>query len=358
MMTAASGARRNAPIAVLLALGCWALLATMSLGQTMLALGDHGETMRRGDVLFWAIDWSTCALFTPVLFAVARRAPIDRDHWRRNVPLELGVVAGCVALKDVLLVALFRSLVPTSTLSVRRLFLGNTVAVVTVFLGVIAVAHAIAFARAAVERERTASRLRAQLSTAQLETLKGQLQPHFLFNTLNGIATLMHRDVGAADQMLTQLAALLRVTLQVPGSQEIPLAEELALLDRYLSIVRTRFGDRLTIVRDIADGLGDALVPHFVLQPLVENALEHGIARRPGPGRLAIAAARDGDRLRITIADDGLGLSDTPLNGGVGLANTRSRLEQLYGDAQTLRLEDVAPAGARATITLPFRVRT
>jgi LytS/YehU family sensor histidine kinase len=262
-------------------------------------------------------------------------------------------------LKYVLFLPLFR-LVWTHPPTVMAL-LGDASEVSLTLVGAIGVAHAVKFYRQAQERERTALQLRQRLSQAQLEALKQQLQPHFLFNALNGVATLMHLDAVAADEMLTQLADLLRETLRHSGSYEVTLTEELALLDRYLGVMRVRFHDRLTVRSEIDPAAGDALVPHFLLQPLVENALEHGIAQRPGPGCVEISARRDGDRLRITVIDDGPGLtSDAALgNGnGVGLANARARLLELYGSEQALTLEPVSPAGgACATVILPYHVR-
>jgi two-component system LytT family sensor kinase len=304
------------------------------------------------------LDNYACALFVPVFFWLVHRYPIDRQHWRRSVPLLLAASLAFTLLKFAALLPINRALWSGPIGMFRSAQLANSIGVLLDFWAVIGIAHAIEFYRRSQERERTATQLRSQLAHAQLEALRAQLHPHFLFNTLNGVATLMHRDASGADQMLTNLAELLRETLHHTGADEIPLSDELALLDRYLAILQTRFGDRLTVVRDIAPDIGDVLVPHFVLQPLVENALEHGIAQRPGPGRVEIRAARDGDRVRITITDDGLGLSPAGSSGvGVGLANTRARLSQLYGSAQGLSLESVAPTGTRATVTLPYRVR-
>jgi LytS/YehU family sensor histidine kinase len=222
---------------------------------------------------------------------------------------------------------------------------------------IVVVAQAIEFYRRAQERERQAVELRERLTHARLEALRSQLQPHFLFNTLNGAATLMHTDVAAADRMLTQLSDLLRATLTPGGPQEIPLVEELELLDRYLAIMLVRFRDRLSVSVDVTPAARAALVPQFLLQPLIENALEHGIGARPGPGRLEIRAARDGDRLRITITDDGPGPDPhAVIDAGIGLANTKARLAQLYGDDQQLTLEPVdETGGGRVTVSLPFR---
>jgi LytS/YehU family sensor histidine kinase len=171
----------------------------------------------------------------------------------------------------------------------------------------------------------------------------------------------MHRDVEAADAMLARLGELLRHTLQEGDRHEVPLREELELLEHYLAIMRVRFQDRLTVVTEAAPETLDALVPHFVLQPLVENALQHGIARRPGAGRVEIRAERVGGELRLSVTDDGPGL--TARGGGhafpregVGLSNTRARLRQLYGDAQHLSLEPrKGGSGLRVTLVIPFR---
>jgi two-component system, LytTR family, sensor kinase len=305
------------------------------------------------------VEELTCAVCFPVCFWLVDRFPVDHPPWWRNAALLLVAAYVVGVLKYVIFLPVF-ALVWTHPPTVVGILTDASEATF-VLVGAIGVAHAVKFYGQAQERERTALQLRQRLSQAQLEALKSQLQPHFLFNALNGVATLMHWDVAAADEMLTQLADLLRETLRHPGTHEITLAEELALLDRYLGVVRVRFHDRLTVHCDIDPEASDALVPHFLLQPLVENALEHGIAQRPGPGCVEIRARREGDRLRITVVDDGPGLATDRGNGngnGVGLANARARLTELYGAEQELTLEPVSLAGgARATVTLPYHVR-
>jgi two-component system, LytTR family, sensor kinase len=328
-------------------------------------VGDH---MMRGIPVAWhdlllnrAIEEYTCALFVPPLFWLVHRYPIDRRHWRQNIPLLAGASLLFVVIKYAFVLRPVWALIFSRSYgTLYQALVPNTVPVLFDFWGVIGVAHAVEFYRRAQERERVAAALRVQLSQAQLEALKSQLHPHFLFNTLNSVTTLMHRDVGAADQMVTNLADLLRVTLQHRGAHEISLGEELDLLERYVSIVRVRFRDRLTVSYTIPTELRDALVPHFLLQPLVENALEHGIGQRPGPGRLEISAERVGDELRVSVCDDGPGLSVRgPKGHGVGLANTRARLAEHYGAAQRLTLEPASPTGgARATVVLPLRRRS
>jgi LytS/YehU family sensor histidine kinase len=215
-----------------------------------------------------------------------------------------------------------------------------------------------------------ASELRAQLAQAQLRALKMQLHPHFLFNTLNSISALLHRDAEAADQMVARLGDFLRLTLENSGTQEVTLEQEIAFLRCYLEIEIVRH-DRLSVETDIEPQTLSALVPNLILQPLVENAIRHGISRQSAPGRLTIRAARSGrGRLRLQVEDNGPGLSlvseaDAPppadllartLAGGVGLANTRARLEHLYGAEGRLELERAVPRGMVVTLEIPFHV--
>jgi LytS/YehU family sensor histidine kinase len=203
-----------------------------------------------------------------------------------------------------------------------------------------------------------AARLETRLAEARLETLTAQLQPHFLFNTLHAISTLMHRDVEAADTMLARLGDLLRRTLDGRDRPEVPLAEELQLLDAYLDIARVRFEDRLTLDVRIATETKGALVPRFVLQPLVENALQHGIGSRQGWGRVTIQARRDGERLQLSVSDDGPGAA-LQGNGfpreGIGLTNTRQRLRERYGANHSLQLTNGEDGGFLVAVDIPFR---
>jgi LytS/YehU family sensor histidine kinase len=203
------------------------------------------------------------------------------------------------------------------------------------------------------DRELKATQLEARLAQAQLQVLKMQLQPHFLFNTLHAISALVHKDVEAADRMITRLSEFLRLTLESVGMQEIELKGELESLDKYLEIEQVRFGDRLTVVRSIDPETLDLLVPNLILQPLVENAVRHSVAPRAAGGRIEIRARRKGDSLLLEVEDDGPGLPSAPVVEGVGLANTRARLEQLYGSAQSMEL---APdRGFRVKLSLPAR---
>jgi len=326
---------------------------------------DAGRMAVHGQPIYWvgliqdlALEEYTCALFVAPLFMAVRRWPIDRQHWRRNFPILLLVSLTFVVIKYALVLRPIEALLlPGAGPSLFTTLVANTIPVLFDFWGVIGVAHAVEFYRRAQARERTAAELRMRLSQAQLEVLRGQLHPHFLFNTLNSIATLVHRDADGADRMVTDLADLLRATLEHQGSHEITLAAELDLLDRYVGIVRGRFQDRLTVEFAVPLEARDALVPQFLLQPLVENALEHGIARRPGPGFVQITAQCVDSELRLSVRDDGPGLVGGGSNGhGVGLANIRSRLAELYGPGDRLTLASATPdGGAVATVIVPLR---
>jgi len=233
---------------------------------------------------------------------------------------------------------------------------GNVISESMIFWAVIGVLHAVEFYRRFQEREAMAMQLRAQLSESQLDALRAQLHPHFLFNALNAATTLVHRDANAADAMLTQLGELLRHALRSDPRHETPLRDELGFLDRYLSIMRTRFGDQLTVERRVPPDLDDALVPTFVLQPLVENALEHGVRRMHGPGCVEIEARREDETLVLSVRDNGSGEQGVAREGlGIGLANTRARLQALHGSAAELRLTPRANGGMEAALRLPLR---
>ncbi len=196
-----------------------------------------------------------------------------------------------------------------------------------------------------------------RLVQAQLQTLKAQLQPHFLFNTLNSISTLMHEDVETADRMVVSLGDLLRATLGETGGQEVTLRRELEVLDLYLRIQLIRFQNRLKVNTDVDPEALDACVPNLVLQPLAENAVKHGIAPHSVDGVIDIGARRDGASLLLTVRDDGPGLREPrqALREGVGLSNTRARLERLYGAAQNFEYGDAARGGFEVELRIPFR---
>lgn len=202
------------------------------------------------------------------------------------------------------------------------------------------------------EQQAHAAQLQAQLADARLDALRAQIHPHFLFNTLHAISAMVERNPSGVRKMIARLSELLRHTTDATAADEVPLRDELALLDKYIDIMQIRFQDKLTVERDIDPAALDALVPDLLLQPIVENALEHGVSRAKGDGRIKITAQQKGADLLLRVHDNGPGVAgDT--RGGLGLSNTRARLAQLYGDAAELRL--ISENGTTAEITLPFR---
>jgi hypothetical protein len=208
------------------------------------------------------------------------------------------------------------------------------------------------------ERERRALELEARLNQANLQALKMQLQPHFLFNTLNAIATLIHENPQAADDMIGALSRFLRMCLDVSAQNEVPLRKELEFVNLYLDIQQTRFGGRLRVQREIDLAAEGAMVPPLLLQPLVENSIRHGIETRESGGVVTIRVQRHGEVLRLEVCDDGGGFTGRELLGiseGIGLSNTKARLQALYGERHQFRLIANTPTGACVSIEIPFR---
>ena len=305
-------------------------------------------------------DFGAWVGLTPIVLALARRFPLRDRRWPRNllvhVVAALVVALVQVSIHVVLDVGLIHGEWFAAAMSggFRILFARTYHFAVLVYLAVVAVHQAIAYHRAQAVRAAT---LESALVRARLEALERQLHPHFLFNTLHAISALMQTDVKAADQMLARLADLLRATLSAGTEQEVPLRSELALLDRYLDIEKVRFRDRLSVVTSIDPEALEARVPNLILQPLVENAIRHGISRKRGPGTIEIRAARQGGMLELSVADDGVGLPAQGLIEGIGLSNTRGRLDQLHGDDQTLDLRDRAGGGTEVVARFPFQTQ-
>ena len=221
---------------------------------------------------------------------------------------------------------------------------------------IVGLSHAVLYYRESEDRALRTSQLETRLVEAQLKTLQQQLHPHFLFNTLHAISALMHRDVEAADRTLIRLSDLLRLTLEHIGQQEIPLEAELDFLAKYLQIEQTRFADRLVVRFDVQPETLETLVPNLILQPLVENAIKHGVSKRSGPGHIDISARRDGDKLRMEVRDDGVGLSEdalTALQKGIGVSTTRARLQHLFGADYRFEFHRQA-SGLAVVIAIPW----
>jgi len=200
-----------------------------------------------------------------------------------------------------------------------------------------------------------AAELEKGLAQAKLQALQMQLNPHFLFNTLHSISSLMHKDIEAADKMITRLSDLLRAALEGAGTQEVSLRQELKLLELYLAIEKIRFGNRLTVKLDVAADVLEAQVPNLILQPLVENAIRHGIEPRARPGRIELQAHRQNGVLAVVLSDDGTGLGQNgAIREGIGLSNTRARLRELYGSAHRFELASGPQGGVRVELNIPY----
>ncbi len=332
----------------------WTVLALLSASQWAVSLAADGKPVVWGPLLVNRLaDWYSCGVFTPLFFWLVRRYPIDRQRWLRRLPMYLGVAALLTPLKFAIhrgvMVGLLGVNFPPLSAMLTHAFISENIA----FWCVIAAVHALVFHQRVREREAMTARLQVRLSEAQLDALTARLHPHFLFNTLQGVSTLVYRDPAAADAMLGHLSTLLRQALARGQGHEVPLGEELALLDHYLAIVQARFGERVRVRRTIDDAALPVLVPRLLLQPLVENAIEHGIARRAGAGTIAIEAGREGDQLHITVRDDGPGMAG-PAVEGVGLGSTRQRLAELYGDAGSIAMTGAEGGGLAVRVVLPW----
>jgi len=336
---------------------CWGIVAC-SLGAE--------ATARTRDVWMSAVrpgirDWLPWAVLTPLIFLLTRRLPIDRQRWRVAVPAHLLAAIAAVVLCqwwNVTADPWLRARGPGDPKARDGEYPGWTggafdmlrVATfdVPIYLMLASGAHTLAFYRRTQERE-------SSLAIARAEAQKMQLQPHFLFNTLNMIAELVHEEPEKADAMLIALSGLLRLTMETAGEQELPLRRELEFIERYLTIMHARFEDRLRFTLGIDPATHAALVPTFLLQPLVENAIEHGLGPRMAGGMISIRSRRVGGTLQLCVADNGVGLNGRKAGPeGIGLGNTRNRLRELYGEAGRLDMQDAG--GLIIEISLPFHL--
>jgi two-component system LytT family sensor kinase len=293
------------------------------------------------------------ALVAPLVMKLARRFPFRRATLWRSLPVHVVAGLGISVVKLIvdqqlrLLLFGFRNYVLITSLAPNLLF----------YWGIVAAAHGFSYYRSSKERELRASQLEARLAHARLQLLQMQLHPHFLFNTLHTISELVHEDPETADRMITGLSELLREALAASATREVPLRRELELLERYLEIQRARFGDRLTVEIDVEPRALDALVPHLALQPIVENAIRHGIGSRSAHGRVRISAACASGSLQIDVKDDGRGLEQEAedIVEGIGLGNTRERLLALYGDDGRVAMRSSPEGGVVTTVIVPLR---
>jgi two-component system, LytTR family, sensor kinase len=289
-------------------------------------------------------------LLTPFIVRWARRHRLERATWLQQLPWHFGAVA-VVALADVT-ASHIACIVMHKPFPFWAEYLRKLDIVVFYYAIIVGATHAVDYYRMYRSGLMRASQLESELRQSQLEFLKGQLQPHFLFNTLNAVHALVYEDQKAAGRVITRLGELLRMSLAAGNQQEVPLRYELEFVRAYLDIQQTRLASRLRVEFDVPDGLHDLLVPTLLLQPLAENAVIHGIAPLVRGGVVRIAAALEGDTLVLTVADTGAGFGQAKRR-GIGLTNVQLRLRHLYGVAQTFSIEANEPAGTIVTTSLP-----
>lgn len=318
------------------------------------------------------IAWTSCgylwALLTPLILRFGRKFPIAKEALGRSLAIHL-LFGGLLSLLQIAMYVFVRQWLigdpakPFSPLvSFQNFIVAEFHINLLLYFTVLGLQQAFDYYRRYREREQRAAQLEleaaqleTQLARAQLDALKMQLQPHFLFNTLNTISVLMQDDTTAANRMLMRLSELLRATLKSTNTNEITLRQELDFLRSYLEIEQTRFQDRLKIRIEAAPDALEARVPNLILQPLVENAIRHAVAPRAEETLVEICAERTNGDLRLIVRDDGAGLGEkVSESGGIGLANTQARLEKLYGARQTFELSQARESGLQVAITIPF----
>jgi two-component sensor histidine kinase len=354
----------------LILFGFWTLFSFLNANQIYFEM-LHNPNMHHSwwRIAFWQlVIWYLWGFLSPLILQLARRFPLEGParikglliHLLTCVVLSAVQIAGATALR--IIIEPFDVWSDTRTFLVQyqrelsNCFLLN----VLVYWAIFGVGYAFDYREKYREREAQAAELKAQLAQAQLESLKMQLQPHFLFNTLHTIAGLVRgNEKVPAVNMISGLSDLLRRTLESADEQEVPLKEEVKFIELYLDIQKVRFSDRLAVQIDVPPETRNALVPNLFLQPLVENAIRHGVSQQSAPGLIEIKTSRDNGDLQITVADNGPGLRanyQQERSGGIGLTNTSERLKRLYGKRHRFDLRNRAGGGTEATVVIPFRL--
>jgi two-component system LytT family sensor kinase len=341
--------------------GIWAIAALFFATQVyMMYLKEEKRIPFLRDLFLQSVSCAIWALATPLVLWLARRFRIERNNWRRRVPLHFAVgvtLVSSMIVVDYIVYMIYLGRVANITpLSTFQNVYYNIDRWLLTYWVIVLISHAFNYYNSYRKGELKAAQLRTQLAQSQLEALKMQLHPHFLFNTLHSISALLNKDVEAARSMIARLGDFLRLTLENGGSQEVTLQQELEFLNGYLDIERIRFQDRLTTLVEVDPTVLDVHVPNLILQPLVENAMRHAIANSDR-GRIEVLAGPTHGMLRIQVKDNGPGLQVVRTNvnrsRGVGLANTKARLERLYGSAHRLEFENEPNGGLVVTMEIP-----
>jgi signal transduction histidine kinase len=336
----------------------WTFLGLSFASQFYISSAKAGLEVSWKQAVSYALgDWYVFALLSIPVSGLARRFPFESIKWGRSLLVHLASSMIFSFVYIVLRASLGSWQYGASFGEAFRPLLVKTWHFnLLIYCVIVAVSQAFDYYRKYRERELRASELEKHLVQAKLQALQMQLNPHFLFNTLHSISSLMHKDVEAADRMIMRLSDLLRAALDGADTQEVSLRKELELLQLYLGIEQIRFGNRLTVEVNVAPEVLGAQVPNFILQPLVENAIRHGIEPRARPGKIELRACRSAETLTLAVCDNGKGIPDTkPAREGVGLSNTRARLQELYGEAHRFELRSGPEGGLRVEMTFPFR---
>jgi two-component system, LytTR family, sensor kinase len=340
----------------------WTLLGvSFALSTYLGARQDNVQISWERILSGYLADFYLWGMLSPLIFLLAQRFEL-RKHFPRNLFVHLGasvVLSGFVlsAASPLVWYLGYVNTVRNPTLAI--LWRNNAFSAyyfhqgLTIYWTTLVVAHALYYYRGVRRGEAQTARLTAQLAQAQLQALKMQIHPHFLFNTLNSIAALLHKDVEAADRMIARLGDFLRLTLKSSDAPIVDFEQELEFLKCYLAIEHIRFQDRLTVELDIDPEVLTVRVPNLILQPIVENAVRHGVARQTHPGLITIRARREGERLIMRVEDNGPGLKANSNGSGIGLSNTRARLEQCYGSDFSFQIANSAERGASVTLDVP-----
>jgi len=369
-----------------LALGVWALLVAVATVELLLT-----GAFEAGNAVATAMrDWLPWVFLVPAVVWLARRFPLEHGKLRIGITVHVSACAAVVVLSGLLArppprlplpgwanrpVDAFHRVGPDSGVwqqtppAADHAFhhgpppggpsfhfmwqLQRARLEVPIYWLIVSMVHALAFHRRSRERELKATELSASLARARLQALHMQLRPHFLFNALNAISSLIHKDPHAADDMVAELSELLRITLDGSGPFETPLHRELEALNCYFRIERRRFGERLQIREQIESGVANTLVPTLLLQPLAENAMRYGVGMTARPVQVTIAARRSGRMIELRVEDNGPGLKEGAIR-GIGLANTSARLAELYGTEGVLTIDNAPGGGGRAIVQIPF----
>jgi two-component system, LytTR family, sensor kinase len=347
-----------------LLLGVWALVSLMAMVPAALQYVAEGQAVPWGRIWSEAIGWFLWIAMLPVVLWACRRFPLERGGWRRAVPVHV-LTGAIVAVAYAVLVVLKNQVIlslgtqdpqPHLLALLPGFVLGGFQVFFLVYWMSVAIVHALAAYRRLRERELDQTKLEARLSRTELELLKLQLDPHFLFNALNAASALVQSNPEGAERMLELVSEFLRESLRGARRQEHRLEQEIAFLRLYLEIEQTRFGARLRVQFDIPPELGSEMVPSLILQPLVENAVRHAMPEgERGLDVTVTGRALGRDRMELRVSDNGRGLPVGKLPAGVGLANSRARLEHLHAAAQSFEIVARPEGGTTVTLALPRR---